>query len=148
VLRASAAAEAAGIPSSTLVCESFMVLAKAASGGLGMPNLQVAPFPGHPGLQSKEALECNVRDVTLAGVVDNLLKAPAQVPTGNEPGAREVICSGTFEEVNEYFLAHELSDGLPIVPPTVEKVEAFLRYTDRQSDEVLGVPCGALRSTG
>ncbi len=113
-----------------------MVLAKAASRGLGMPNLPVAPVPGHPGLQSKEALERNISEVTLAGVVDNLLKPPAQVAADGEPGAREIICSGTFEEVNEYFIAHELSDGLPIVPPTVEKVEAFLHFTDRKPDAV------------
>ncbi|MFH1603081.1 MAG: UGSC family (seleno)protein, partial [Pseudomonadota bacterium] len=136
---ASAAAEAVGVPSSTLVCESFMGLAKAASVGLGMPNLQVAPVPGHPGLQSKDVLQRNVREVTLAGVMDNLLKLPAHVTTGEEPGARDIVCRGTFEEVNDYFIDHELSDGLPIVPPTVEKVEAFLRYTDRQADEVLGV---------
>ena len=41
--------------------------------------------------------------------------------------------------MNEYFVAHELSDGLPIVPPTREKVEAFLQHTDRGPDEVLGV---------
>ncbi len=116
-----------------------MVLAKAASGGLGMPNLQVAPVPGHPGLQSKEVLQRNVREVTLAGVVDNLLKLPAQVAAAGEPGARDIICSGSFEEVNEYFIAHELSDGLPIVPPTLEKVEAFLRFTDLKPEEVLGV---------
>ncbi len=116
-----------------------MVLAKAASGGLGMPNLQVAPVPGHPGLQSREVLQRNVREVTLAGVVDNLLKLPAQVAAAGEPGARDIICSGSFEEVNEYFIAHELSDGLPIVPPTLEKVEAFLRCTDRKPEEVLGV---------
>ena len=28
---------------------------------------------------------------------------------------------------------------LPIVPPTREKVEAFLRHTDRAADEVLGI---------
>ena len=56
-----------------------MVLAKAASGGLGMPNLPVAPFPGHPGLQSIEALQRNTREVTLAGVVDNLTRPPALV---------------------------------------------------------------------
>jgi hypothetical protein len=139
VLRASVAAESAGIPSATLVCESFMTLSKAASQGLGYPNIAVAPVRGHPGLQSKEALQQNVRELTLDGVLNALLKMPAAVTVGGEPGARDVICSGTFEEVNEYFLKHELSDGLPIVPPTVEKVEAFLRHTDRQSDEVLGV---------
>ena len=83
MLRVSAAAENVGIPTSTLVCESFMGLAKAASIGLGMPNLQVAPVPGHPGLQSLEVLQRNVREVTLAGVVDNLLKLPAKVAAGS-----------------------------------------------------------------
>jgi len=139
VLRASVAAESAGIPSATLVCESFMTLSKAASQGLGYPNIAVAPVRGHPGLQSKEMLQQNVRELTLDGVLNALLKMPAAATVGGEPVAREVICSGSFEEVNEYFLRHELSDGLPIVPPTVEKVEAFLRHTDRKADEVLGV---------
>jgi hypothetical protein len=139
VLRASVAAEGAGIPSSTLVCESFMTLAKAASQGLGYPNTPVAPVRGHPGLQSKEILQQNVRELTLAGVIDNLLQPPAPATVGGEPGARDIVCRGSFEAVNEYFIAHELSDGLPVVPPTVAKVEAFLRYTDRQPDEVLGV---------
>jgi len=139
VLRASAAAEAAGIPSSTLVCESFLGLAKAASVGLGMPNLPVAPVPGHPGLQSTEALRSNILGVTLERVIDNLTRAPAAATVGGEPGARDVIVRGSFSEVNEYFIAHELSDGLPIVPPTREKVEAFLEHIDRGPDEVLGV---------
>ena len=139
MLRASVAAEAAGIPSATLVCESFMTLAKAASQGLGFPNIAVAPVRGHPGVQSKEVLQQNVRELTLDGVLNALFKLPAQAVVGGEPGARDIICSGSFEEINEYFIQHELSDGLPIVPPTVEKVEAFLKYTDRQADEVLGV---------
>lgn len=139
MLRASAAAEAMGIPSSTLVCESFMTLAKAASLGQGFPHIPVAPVPGHPGLQSKEALQANIRDVTLPRVIDNLLTLPPQAVIGDEPGPRDIVCRGSFEVVNEYFIENELSDGLPIVPPTVEKVEAFLRYIDRQPDEVLGV---------
>jgi hypothetical protein len=139
VLRASVAAESAGIPSATLVCESFMTLSKAASQGLGYPNIAVAPVRGHPGLQSKDVLQQNVRELTLDGVLNALFKMPAAATVGGEPGARDVICSGTFDEVNEYFLQHELSDGLPIVPPTLEKVEAFLRHTDRKAGDVLGV---------
>ena len=97
-----------------------MTLAKAASMGLGFPNIPVAPVPGHPGLQSKDVLQKNIREVTLAGVIDNLIKPPAQAVVGGEPGARDIVCRGSFEDVNEYFIAHELSDGLPVVPPTVE----------------------------
>src|SRR4029078_2386094 len=58
--------------------------------------------------------------------------------SGSEPGAREAIVKGGFDEVNEYFLAHELSDGLPTVPPTREGGELFLRHTARHPDESLG----------
>jgi hypothetical protein len=71
-------------------------------------------------------------------VIDNLLKPPKSASTGGEPGPREVIAKGSFEEINDYFYRHELSDGLPIVPPTREKIEAFLRHTDRDPDESLG----------
>lgn len=139
MLRASVAAESAGIPSATLVCESFATLAKAASQGLGYPNIAVAPVRGHPGLQSKEELQQNVRELTLDGVIRCLTEMPAMATVGGEPGPRDVVCRGSFEDVNEYFLKHELSDGLPVVPPTIAKVEAFLRHTQRKPDEVLGV---------
>ena len=115
-----------------------MGLAAASSIGLGMPNLPVARVIGHPGVQSKEMLERNVLEVTLEGVIDNLLKAPKAAGTGDEPGARDVVVKGGFQEINDYFYDHEFSDGLPIVPPTREKVEAFLRHTDRDPGESLG----------
>jgi len=115
-----------------------MGLAAASSIGLGMPNLPVARVVGHPGVQSKEMLERHVLEVTLEQVIDNLLKAPKAVGAGGEPGARDVIAKGGFQEVNDYFYNHGLSEGLPIVPPTRERVEAFLRFTDRDPGESLG----------
>jgi hypothetical protein len=139
VLRASAAAEAAGIPSSTLVCEGFLGLAASTSVGLGVPNIAVAPVPGHTGVQSKEELRRNILGVTLDHVVRNLLGEPAAATEEAEPGAREMICGGSFDEVNRYFYEHELSDGLPIVPPTRERVEQFLKFTHRDPDDLLGI---------
>jgi hypothetical protein len=56
-----------------------------------------------------------------------------------EPSAREIVFGGTFEEVNAHFYEREWSDGLPIVPPTIEKIEEFLSFTDRAPDESLGI---------
>jgi hypothetical protein len=79
-------------------------------------------------------------------LVDQIFKqlgpegSPDEAPAAeSEPGEREIVFAGTFEEVNEHFLRNQWSDGLPIVPPTLEKVEAFLEFTDRPPDEVLGV---------
>jgi hypothetical protein len=115
-----------------------MGLAAATSIGLGMPNLPVARVVGHPGVQSKELLERNVLETTLEGVIDNLLKAPRPKGADDEPGARDVVVKGGFQEINDWFYDHGLSDGLPIVPPTREKVEQFLRHTDRDPGESLG----------
>jgi hypothetical protein len=138
VLRASAASESAGVPSSTLVCEGFLGLAGAASIGLGFPDMPVARVIGHPGVQSGETLRKNTLDVTLEHVIANLLQAPAESKSGGEPGPREVVARGTLEEINEYFYSNGLADGLPIVPPTARRVEQFLRYTDRDANESLG----------
>jgi hypothetical protein len=104
-----------------------------------MPNLPVAVIPGHPGAQSLDELRTNVCNVTAQQVIDNLLAQPAVHEIASEPGAREIVFRGTFEEVNEYFYEREWSDGLPIVPPSLEKIEAFLSYTDRPPDESLGI---------
>jgi len=139
VLRASEACERGGFPTSSLVCEGFLGQAAATSVGLGMPNLPVALIPGHPGAQSVEELRANVRNVTAAQVIENLLKQPTEHRLEPEPGARDIVFRGTFEEVNAHFYEREWSDGLPIVPPTAEKIEEFLSFTDRAPDECLGI---------
>ena len=41
--------------------------------------------------------------------------------------------------MNAFFKAREWTDGLPIVPPTRQRIEAFLRYTDRAPDEDVAI---------
>jgi len=126
-----------GVPTATLVCEGFLGLAAAASQGRGMPNS--AMVPGHTGVQSKEQLRENILDVTVGNVIRSLLEKPTDAQFEKEPQARDIVVSGTLDEINEYFIAQELSDGLPIIPPTDERVAACLRYTDRKPEEVIGV---------
>ncbi|MGN6730382.1 MAG: hypothetical protein ACTHMB_00175, partial [Candidatus Binatia bacterium] len=44
----------------------------------------------------------------------------------------------TWEAVNDWFLKEKLSDGLPIVPPTTERVERMLGVTTRDPQELVG----------
>jgi hypothetical protein len=146
VLRASEVCERAGFPTSSLVCEGFLGQAAATSVGLGMPNLPVAMIPGHPGVQSLEQLRAHVVAITAPQVIDNLLSEPEVQEQRPEPSARDVVFRGTFEQVNEYFYEHQWSDGLPIVPPTVEKIEEFLSFTTHDRDETLGIVLPASRA--
>ena len=43
------------------------------------------------------------------------------------------------DDASEYLFALGVTDGLPVVPPTVGKVDTMLRATSRAPDEVLGV---------
>lgn len=146
MLRASEVCERAGFPTSSLVCEGFLGQAAATSVGLGMPNMPVAMIPGHPGVQTVEELRANVAKVTADQVIENLLSQPDELEFAPEPSARDIVFRGAFEEVNAYFYEREWSDGLPIVPPTLEKIDAFLSFTDRDPDEVLGVVLPASRA--
>jgi hypothetical protein len=71
-------------------------------------------------------------------VIKGLTVQPPEEKSSEEPGLKDIIFRGTFEEVNEFFYDREWSEGLPIVPPTVEKVEQFLKFTERSADEVIG----------
>jgi len=139
VLRASAACEKVGIPAVTLVCEGFVNQSKATSRGLGLPGQPLGVLPGHTGMQSAEEVQRNVRAVTLQQVIDGLVKAIETGTDDVEVSPRDVVFSGTFEEVNDYYYDKRWSDGLPFVPPTQEKVQAFMRYTDRGPFDTLGV---------
>ncbi len=137
--RASIAAEKAGFPVATLVCEGFVVQAKASAAGLGIPNLPIAALPGHVDAQTREELARNVVSVTLDQVVKALTVQPPPGRERPEPAPGEIVFKGTFEEVNRFFLRNQWSDGLPVVPPAPGKIEEFLAFTDHPRDEVLGV---------
>jgi hypothetical protein len=139
VLRASAVAEEAGVPSVSLTCEGFIGQAATTATGLGLPGLPVAVVPGHVDVQTVEELRANVEAVTVEGVVQGLTVAPEKASDLAEPEPGEIVFEGTPDEINRFFYENGWSDGLPIVPPTAARVAEFLRFTDRDPDEELGV---------
>ena len=50
------------------------------------------------------------------------------------PGA-SLECEDDFDAVNELMRGRGWGDGLPIVPPTAERVERMLEYCDRPWEE-------------
>jgi len=140
VLRASAVAERAGVPTASLVCEGFLGQAATTSTGLGLPGLPTALVPGHVDVQSVEELRRNVAAVTVDAVIRNLTEAPPRAGGGVvEPAPGDVVFEGSLDEVNRFFYENDWSDGLPIVPPTRERVAEFLRFADRPGATELGV---------
>ena len=146
MLRASEVCERAGFPTSSLTCEGFLGQAAATAVGLGMPNLPVATIVGHPGAQSVEEIHANVMAVTAAEVIANLTVQPDEIILAAEPDSHDIVFTGSFEEVNDHFWENEWSDGLPIVPPTMAKIEEFLAFTPRKATDTLGIVLPASRA--
>jgi hypothetical protein len=139
VVRASMVAENAGVPSATIVATAFLRQAGVVAKGEGMADLCVAEFPGVIMTQSDAELRRNAEEVLVPNILEQLTRAVSVADAAVEPEPHAVIFSGTLDEVNEHFLEERWTDGLPIVPPTVDRVEAFLSFTDRDRDQVLGV---------
>jgi len=53
--------------------------------------------------------------------------------------ARRLAFTGTYAEMNAMFASNNWSLGLPVIPPTPEKVEEMLKGTTRKPDEVVWV---------
>jgi hypothetical protein len=50
-----------------------------------------------------------------------------------------IACTATLQEVNQYFYEREMTDGLPIIPPTEVAVKEMLTGTDLPPDHVVSV---------
>lgn len=133
------ACEKVGIPTVTLICEGFIAQSRATARGLGLPGLPLGVLPGHTGVQTDDVVRANVRAQTMQQVIDWLINTTVQENDDVEARPGDIVFTGTFEEVNDYFYDKRWSDGSPFVPPTKEKIEAFLRFTDRAPTEVMGI---------
>ncbi|MFH1486528.1 MAG: hypothetical protein ABIH46_10685, partial [Chloroflexota bacterium] len=132
-------AEKAGIRSVSLVATGFLGQAAAVGKALGLHDLAVAEYPGVPMVDSQEELYRKVEDVIVGNVIRALTAESGHVARPAEPGPKDIIFKGSLDEVNESFYEKMWAEGLPIIPPTVDRVESFLEFTDRAPDEVVAV---------
>jgi hypothetical protein len=148
VLRASATAERAGVPTVSVISSGFLKQAAVVAKGLGLPDLAIAEFPGVPMTYSAEQLQQQVEEVLLPRIVEGLSKpraAEVVEPSAREPEQREIVFSGTLDRVQAHYYRRFWSDGLPIIPPTLDRVDRFMRFTERDPAEVIGVCAPANR---
>ena len=138
-MRASAAAEAAGVPSVSLVCSGFVRQGAATGQGVGYDNLALGVLHGHVDTQSTEEMIGHLRNSTIDEIISGLTNAPdADTMSTHELDALDTAARGNIEEINAYFLTNDWSDGLPIIPPTRERVDTFLGSHIEQRWRVIG----------
>ena len=144
MLRACAVSEAEGIPSVAIVSTGFMRQGRAIAEALGIPHVPFAEYPGTIPVDEQDVRLAKAREHVAPAVVRGLLEvasdAGAEPATpAPEPQPREVVFSGGLTDLYEFFDDRLWADGLPIVPPTLDRVDAFMRETSRGAAEVIGV---------
>ncbi|MBR2962525.1 MAG: hypothetical protein IKC42_05835 [Alistipes sp.] len=146
------AAEYIGIPAVAIAAPTFTEQVFYTSTNNGIPAPRVAEYPGAFASHTTEELIKNTRNVLWPQIV-KALTTPISAEelarsTNNTPkGLRDDIFHGSLQEVNDFFCEMNWSDGLPITPPTFEKVSEFLQYTDKAWDETVAILPVAHRNT-
>src|SRR5258708_8205686 len=108
------------------------------SKAVGVPTLPIAEYPGVPMTDGSDAVAKKVEALLpqlaagLAGARD------AARTTVAEPGRGEVGHRGPLDEIQEHFHRNLWSDGLPVIPPTLARIERFLAHTRRAPSDVIG----------
>ncbi|MFC2042439.1 UGSC family (seleno)protein, partial [Chloroflexota bacterium] len=133
--------ERLGIPTITVVTSQFIGLAEAVASSEGAAEACFVTVPHPLGMRPQAEVRKKAEDV-----FPEILKlATDWQPSGKLPSskapaypAERFDFEGTVEDVNKLFFDREWSLGLPLIPPTPERLGAILKGTSRKPDEVLG----------
>ncbi len=146
------AAEYLGIPAVVIAGPGFSDQARYTALNNGIPALRIAEYPGAFASHSADEIRKNINLTVWPQIVDALTRPVTEVEM--EEGAkkdrgdiRDDVYFGTIDQINDYFKEMRWSDGLPIIPPTFDKVMEFMKYTDTRWDETVAVLPIAHRNT-
>lgn len=145
-------AEYLGIPSVIIAGPGFSDQARYTAHNNGVPVMRVAEYPGAFAADSEETLLKNTREILWPQIVEALTKPitaeeMAMAEKAGNGDIRDDVFYGTLEEIDDYFRKQNWTDGLPIVPPTFDKVMEFMKYTPYKYNETVAVLPIAHRDT-
>lgn len=139
-----------GIPSVVVTVTGFTEIARITAKAAGLENPRIAEYPGAVGVHSDAEIRQRVKEVLFDQIVAGLTRTEKAGPSSKGISSwdpKEIVFKGTSEQVNEFFANKDWTDGLPIVPPTLERVKEFLKFTDHApEDEIAILPQANLKA--
>jgi hypothetical protein len=133
--------ESRGIPSVYTVTEPYIKDIIGSADMVGMPALRTVVVP----LIREDQVTVDITDKQYLTITKQIVDALTRPLSADDKKAGKIAekkipriaMTGTLDEVQEYFLKHDWTDGLPIIPPTEAKVKEMLKGTSHSSDEVV-----------
>ena len=131
----------------SIICEGFQGQAAATGRGHGFDWLPLALTIGHVDSQSTDVMVDNFVSFTVDQIIDGLTRSgdDGDDEASQEPTALDVVVSGTIDAINDHFVSMGWTDGHPIIPPTIERVEAYLVDSGHDPWKTLGVAASSGR---
>jgi hypothetical protein len=131
----AAGLEKKGLPGVVIIYDTCDDTAKTTSEMMGVPvRRATVSFPPNK-MSDKQKTE--VMEKVIKGIAVQLVEREKQTGKYTPPKPPRIAMQGTYDEIQDYFHKQGWTDGLPIVPPTEEKVKAMLRNTKHASDEIV-----------
>jgi hypothetical protein len=134
--------EKEGIPTLTIATTAFIDLARASTAVTGVPDMSFLVVEHPMGGISKEEIRAKA-DAVFPEILNmapesrpQVTEVPSQKPAYP---AERFNYTGTIENANKLIFENGWSLGLPVIPPTPERVKATLKGTGRSPDEILWV---------
>ena len=137
------AAEYIGIPAVVVGAETFIAQIESTGFNRGVPVVRTAAYPGAFAADTTEEQERKAREILYDQVVTGLTTQITQDEIDRIAGAigstkyDDVIFTGSYQRIQEFYEVNEMTDGLPVVPPTKAKVEYYLAYTPYNAEDLV-----------
>ena len=134
--------EQARIPTVTIATDQFLALVTGTQKGQGLTDMCYVVVPHPVGMIPHEEVKAKM-DKAFDGIVNASIAWKAtknsDVAEVKPYPARRMKFKGDYAALNELFRTHKWSLGLPIIPPTPEKVAEMLKGTKRSPAEVVWI---------
>ena len=131
----SAKLEKMGLPGAVLMFDTLLSVAETTRTREGAEVRFIAiPYPAETMNRSQEG---EAVDDILACLTTPLVTQEKKSGYIEAPKKPRIMTSGSLDEIQEYFHDHGMSDGLPIIPPTEDRVAEMLHGTSLDPDTLV-----------
>ncbi len=144
------AAEYIGIPAVVVGAETFIPQIESTGFNRGVPVVRTAAYPGAFANDETAVQQQKARDIlydqVVTGLTTQITQAEIDRIAGEAGSANydDVIFTGSYQRVQEFYEVSEMSDGLPVVPPTQEKIEYYLQFTNMAATDIVNQKDGEI----